>query len=410
MGGRYGLLGEHLRHSFSPLLHSLLADYTYQLYEKRPEQLDAFLRGGDFDGLNVTIPYKKTVLPYCAALTPAAERLGNVNTLVRRADGTLLGDNTDYAGFAWLLDRAGVSLAGKKAVVLGTGGAAHTVCAVLQDRGAGAVVMISRSGTENYENLDRHADAAILVNATPVGMYPACDAAPVELAAFPRCEAVFDLIYNPARTRLLQQAEDRGVPAFNGLGMLAAQAKAAAERFLGHAIGDERVALLVDTLEKRTKNLILIGMPGCGKTSLGRRLAQRLGRDWLDLDEEFARQVGMTPGAVIEAQGEAAFRRLEQEILRAAAKESGQVISTGGGVVTVPENRVLLRQNAVVIWIRRPLEQLAVAGRPLSQKTGPEELYRVREPLYRAAADLTVDNTGSMEDAVAAIMKGVGLE
>ncbi len=406
-GSRFGLLGERLGHSFSPLLHGLLADYEYRLYEVAPDRVEAFLREGDFDGLNVTIPYKRTALACCDEATEKARRLGNVNTLVRRADGSLWGDNTDYDGFAWMLDRAGVSVRGEKALVLGSGGASQTVRAVLEDRGAGSVVTISRRGPDNYENLDRHRDAAILVNATPVGMYPKNDGCPLDLAALPTCRAVFDLIYNPGRTRLLQAAEDRGIPGWNGAGMLAAQAKAAAERFLGRPVEAGLVPMLTETMEKQMRNLLLIGMPGSGKSAVGETLARQLGRTWIDLDERVTETAGETPGAIIRSRGEPAFRAVEQAVLREVSRESGLVISAGGGVVTVPENRVLLRQNSTVIWLRRPLDRLPTEGRPLSVDL--EALYRVREPLYRAAADLEADNTGTVEETVRHIREEVGL-
>lgn len=273
----FGLLGERLGHSFSPAIHRQLAGYDYQLVELPPEEVEPFLRTGRFRGLNVTIPYKKTVMACCDALSPAAERIGSVNTLLRRPDGTLYGDNTDYDGFRYLLQAAGAQVRGKKALVLGSGGASLTVHAVLADLGARETVGISRNGPNNYENLDRHADAQLIVNATPVGMYPNARVSPVDLEQFPNCEGVFDLIYNPARTQLLLDAERRGLLCSNGLGMLVAQAKAAAERFLGRAIPDSRVEEITRQMERQTQNLLLIGMPGCGKTTVGQLLAERLG-------------------------------------------------------------------------------------------------------------------------------------
>ena len=230
--GTYGLIGEKLGHSFSPAIHKKLAGYDYALIELRPEELGPFLEKGGFSGLNVTIPYKKAVIPYCQALTPQAQRIGSVNTIVRRKDGTLLGHNTDYDGFAYLLRSAGAQVEGRKALILGTGGVSLTVKTVLEDMGAGEIVFISRSGPDNYQNLDRHGDAQIIVNATPVGMYPKTGISPVDLDQFPALESVFDLIYNPAKTQLLLDAERRGLCRSNGLGMLVAQAKAGAERFL----------------------------------------------------------------------------------------------------------------------------------------------------------------------------------
>lgn len=233
---RCGLIGEKLGHSFSPAIHGKLADYEYKLYELSPEQVGPFLEKKEYDGLNVTIPYKKTVIPYCDELTEAAKSIGSVNTIVKRPDGTLLGHNTDYDGFMWLLKNAGADVKGKKAVVLGTGGASVTVQATLRDLGAAQVVVVSRSGEDNYENISRHSDAKIVVNATPVGMYPKTGVSPVDLDVFTALEGVFDVVYNPARTQLLLEAEKRGIPCANGLGMLVAQAKAACERFTGQPL------------------------------------------------------------------------------------------------------------------------------------------------------------------------------
>lgn len=213
---RCGLLGEKLKHSYSPMIHAQLADYAYRLYERAPEELDLFLRSAEWDGLNVTIPYKKTVVPYCDVLSPQARQLGSVNTLVHLPDGRLYGDNTDYFGFSCLVDSSGIRVAGRRAVVLGSGGASVTVCAVLHAMGAQSVAVISRRGEDNYQNLDRHADAQIIVNTTPLGMYPDNGKAAVDLRRFPKCEGVFDLIYNPAHTALLMQAEELGIPCRSG--------------------------------------------------------------------------------------------------------------------------------------------------------------------------------------------------
>ena len=288
----FGLLGEHLGHSFSPAIHRQLGSYDYQLVELSPDQVGPFLQKGNFRGLNVTIPYKKTVMAYCRELSPAAERIGSVNTIVRRPDGTLYGDNTDYDGFRYLLQSAGAQVRGKKVLVLGSGGASLTVRAVLADLGAGDVVTISRRGPDNYGNLDRHRDAEYIVNATPVGMYPNTGISPVDLDKFPRCKGVFDLIYNPAKTQFLLDGQRRGMLWANGLGMLVAQARAAAERFLDVPISEERVAEITADMEKKTHNLLLIGMPGCGKTTVGQELARRLNRPLEDVDRRIAAAAG----------------------------------------------------------------------------------------------------------------------
>ncbi len=404
MGG-YGLLGEKLGHSFSPKIHALLGDTPYDLYEKRPQELEDFLLHGDFAGMNVTIPYKKTVMPYCAALTDVARRIGSVNTLVRRADGSLLGDNTDYYGFACLLQRAGIDPKGKKALVLGSGGASLTVQMVLRDREAGQVVVISRSGQDNYDNLHRHADAELIVNTTPVGMYPKNGESPVDLQLFPRCTAVVDVIYNPARTALLLQAEELGIPCAGGLTMLVAQAVRSAERFLGRDFSDHTLDRVLHTLEKETENIVLIGMPGCGKSSLGRALAEKMGKIFVDADQEIIRQAGKSIPDIFAREGENGFRKRETEVLRRLGSQSGLVIATGGGCVTRAENKPLLRQNGKLIWVRRPVSVLPTQGRPLSQRGDLEAMARERMPLYAELADHIIDNTGTPEAALRKLME-----
>ena len=405
---RYGLLGRTLGHSFSPRIHQLLGGYDYRLFEKEPEELEAFLRLGDFAGLNVTIPYKRSVIPFCQELTDQARRIGSVNTIVRRPDGTLLGHNTDYEGFLYMVRSAGVDPAGKKALVLGSGGASLTVRTALADLGAGEVVVISRTGPDNYQNLDRHRDARLIVNATPVGMYPDTESCLLDLDQFPACEAVLDLIYNPARTQLLLEGEKRGMVVANGLGMLVAQARGSAQMFLGRDIPDGWVAEITCRLEGETRNILLIGMPGCGKSTVGRALAQALGRPLADLDEEIAARAGMSIPEIFAGQGEEAFRRLEHQVLLDAARKSGTVIACGGGIVTRPENFDPMRRNSAVVFLRRDLKLLPSAGRPLSQRDGPEKLYRQRKPLYEKAADFAVDNI-TVEGAVTEIIRRLSL-
>ena len=404
---RCGLIGEKLGHSFSPAIHGKLADYEYKLYELSPEQVGPFLEKKEYDGLNVTIPYKKTVIPYCDELTEAAKSIGSVNTIVKRPDGTLLGHNTDYDGFMWLLKNAGAEVKGKKAVVLGTGGASVTVQAALRNMGAASVVVISRSGEDNYENIARHSDAKILVNATPVGMYPKTGVSPVDLDSFTALEGVFDVVYNPARTQLLLEAEKRGIPCANGLGMLVAQAKAACERFTGEPIDDEKVYTIKAEMERNTRNVMLIGMPGSGKSTVGAALAESLGRKLVDVDERIVELAGCSIPEIFAKEGEEGFRKIEHQALCEVSKESGLVIATGGGVVTRPENLDPMRQNSLIVWLLRDLSLLPKDGRPLSQTNSLTEMFKVREPLYRAAADCVADNNGSLEDTLKQIMEAM---
>ena len=404
---RCGLIGEKLGHSFSPAIHGKLADYEYKLYELSPGQLGPFLEKKEFDGLNVTIPYKKTVIPYCDELTEAAKSIGSVNTIVKRADGTLLGHNTDYDGIMWLLKNAGAQVKGKKAVVLGTGGASLTVQAALRNLGAAPVVVISRSGEDNYENIARHSDAKILINATPVGMYPKTGVSPVDLDVFTALEGVFDVVYNPAKTQLLLEAEKRGIPCANGLGMLVAQAKAACERFTGQPVADEKVYTIKAEMERTTRNVMLIGMPGSGKSTVGAALAKSLGRRLVDVDERIVEMAGCSIPEIFAKDGEEGFRQIEHQALCEVSKESGLVIATGGGVVTRPENLDPMRQNSLIVWLLRDTALLPKDGRPLSQTNSLTEMFKVREPLYRAAADCIADNNGSLEDTVKQILEAM---
>ncbi|MDD7340560.1 MAG: shikimate kinase [Firmicutes bacterium] len=401
-----GLLGGKLGHSFSPQIHGALADYRYTLWEKSPEELDDFLKNGDFTGLNVTIPYKKDVMPYCAELSEQAKKVGAVNTIVRRRDGTLLGHNTDYFGFAYLLKQSGIAVAGKKCLVLGTGGASVTVQAVLREQGA-KVVVLSRSGPENYDHLERHADAALIVNATPVGMYPNTGVSPIKLIFFPNLEGVLDLIYNPARTQFLLDAEKLGVPGWNGLSMLVAQAKESAEWFTEKTIPDERIEEIYTRLRRETENLVIIGMPGSGKTTVGRLLAQATGKIFVDVDEEIIRTAGMSISEIFAASGEAGFREIETSVLCKLGKGSGQVIATGGGCVTRPENYPLLHQNGRILRLRRDIGKLPKDGRPLSLTNDLSEMAAEREPLYAAFADLTFDNNDALEHTLETILEAI---
>ena len=399
-----GLLGRRLGHSYSPMLHALLGDYEYLLYEREPDAVEDFIRRGGWDAINVTIPYKKTVVPFLDQLSEGARALGSVNTIVRRADGTLFGDNTDVFGFTYMLRRSGVNPAGKKALVLGSGGASVTVQSVLRGLGA-QVVVISRTGADNYGNLSRHRDARLIVNATPVGMYPNNGVSPVDLAAFPACEGALDLIYNPARTAFLLQAEALGIPHENGLSMLAAQAKRASELFTGKSLPDEQVERSICAVERSLQNIALIGMPGCGKSTLARLLGERLSRPVIELDRLIEETAGLSIPEIFAAQGEDGFRALETQALREAGKRSGAILSTGGGCVTRPENYPLLRQNSRVVWLRRDVSLLPTAGRPLSQARSPEAIYRERRPLYERFADAAVDNDGPVEKTLEQILE-----
>ena len=395
-----GLLGETLGHSYSPMIHHALGEYDYRLFEIPKEDLDAFLRSDCWDGLNVTIPYKKAVVSCCGELSKAAERLQSVNTLVHRPDGTLYGDNTDLFGFLYMVRRSGIDSAGKKALVLGSGGAS------LEQLGAD-VTVISRSGPDDYDHLDRHADAQIIVNTTPVGMYPHNGAAAVDLRLFPQCEGVLDIVYNPALTALLLQAEKLNIPHAGGLSMLVAQAKRSSEQFTGTVIGDEALERVERTVNHRLRNIILIGMPGSGKSAVAAALGKALGREVVEADELISQRTGMSIPEIFARSGEETFRKLETEVLAEQGKRSGIILSTGGGCVTQAENYPLLHQNGTIFRLTRDLAKLPTEGRPISQATDLAQLCARREPLYRRFADVTVSNDGALEATVQTIKEAL---
>ena len=400
----YGLLGERLGHSFSPQIHRDLAGYDYQLLPTPPEAVEDLFARRAFQGLNVTIPYKRTVMPLCDEIDPRAAAIGAVNTVVNR-NGRLTGYNTDIDGFLYMARRAGVDMAGKKVVILGSGGTSRTARAAAGELGAREIVTVSRHGEDNYQNLSRHADAQVLVNTTPVGMYPNWGQSPVSLESFPALEGVLDVVYNPLRTALLLQAEERGLPRSCGLPMLVAQAKRAAELFTGQNIGDSRTEAVLHGLRRQLTSIVLIGMPGCGKTTVGRALAGKLGRTFVDLDEEIVRRAGTSIPEIFAREGEAGFRERESALVREFGERTGLVVSTGGGVVTRRENYIPLKQNGLLLHLRRDPAALPTDGRPLSQATAPEELWRRRAPLYAAFADGEIDNNGTLAGTLEQIEK-----
>lgn len=398
-----GLLGRKLGHSYSPQIHQYLGPYPYDLFEKEPEEIAMFLRNGDYTGINVTIPYKKDVIPFLDELSPKAVKMGSVNTIIRRPDGTLFGHNTDYFGFHSMVLRSGITVPGKKVLVLGTGGTSNTAVKVLEDLGA-TVVTISRSGKNNYQNLHRHKDAAVIVNTTPVGMYPNTGAAPVDLTAFPKLEGVLDVIYNPARTKLLLDAEKLGLPHENGLWMLVAQAKEAAEYFTGKSLPDSLIEDVYRKMSAKMQNIVLIGMPGCGKSTIASLLAEKLGRMSVDADQKIEEMAGKTIPEIFAEDGEAVFREWETKVLSDFGKQSQLIIATGGGCVTKGRNYPLLHQNGSIFWITRDLDQLATDGRPLSLDQKMTDMYAIRKPLYQEFADHIIDNNGTCQDTVRKIL------
>lgn len=407
----YGLLGRKLGHSWSVPIHKALGCADYRLIELEPEQLGDFLRREDIGGLNVTIPYKRDVMQFCDVIDPAAETIGSVNTLVRR-DGRLYGYNTDIDGFLYMLRRAKISLAGKKVLILGSGGASLTAQAAARQEGAREIAVLSHSDLDHCEFIN-HRDAEALVNTTPVGMWPALDGLSMNLRNLPSITDVVDVIYNPGRTSLLLQAEEMdGEPRYRrhfrwtgGLPMLVQQARRAEELFFGRSIPDEEAEKLIAQLWRDQTNLVLIGMPGSGKTTVGRELARLSGKSFVDVDEEIAQAAGKPIPEIFAQEGEEAFRMLENRILKEVCAQSGRVIATGGGVVLHMENWKTMRRTGWVYRLERRLEDLATEGRPLSKSGNLAKMEQIRGPLYRAAADAAVQNDISPEETAAKIWR-----
>lgn len=387
-----GLIGEKLGHSFSEMIHREIADYPYELIELSPCEVGDFVKSRTLDAYNVTVPYKKTVMPFLDYISPEAKAIGAVNTIVCGKNGKLYGYNTDHFGFSYMLDVSKIEVSGKKVIVFGAGGASATVCTVLRERGVRELTVIG-SKDNNGSVLKSHYDAEIIINTTPVGMYPKNGYSPVDLSLFPLCEGVLDVIYNPSKTKLLLDAEKRGLPHINGLSMLVAQAVKAFEFFTGDPADYSICDNIIKLLEFNTKNIILIGMPGCGKSTVGKTVAEKLSRPFYDADKCFCEFFGKTPADVIREDGEEKFRQMEHEIAEQLGKISGAVIATGGGIVTRSYNYDSLHQNGTIVFIERKLENLPTNGRPLSQSNSLESLYNARIDAYRYFADVTVSST-----------------
>ena len=412
----YGLIGSKLGHSYSKIIHEMLCGYRYDLCPlPTEEEARAFLTRRAFKAINVTIPYKRLVMEFCSYIDPCAKAIGAVNTVVNR-NGLLYGYNTDYLGFAYLADAHGVEFAGRTVLILGTGGTHNTTSAVAKDKGAARVLTVSRHPDPEKGELSYaeavHSGADIVINTTPTGMYPNVGVCHLDVAAMPGLEAVLDVVYNPDKTELILRAEEAGVPvAVGGLEMLVAQAVYAAEYFLDRKFDDApaEIRAITAQLRKEQLNVALIGMPSCGKTTIGRALADRLGKRFVDLDEEIVRAAGRSIPDLFAAEGEDGFRAREAEQTARFAREGRQVLSCGGGVVKRPENLRALRQNGVVLFIDRPLDALTVGGgRPLS--TSAEALKTMeaqRRPLYLAAADAVIPNETTVADAVAAALEAL---
>lgn len=401
----YGLIGEKLGHSYSGVIHGKIGDYGYELCEIPKDELAAFMEKHDFKGINVTIPYKKDVIPFLDEISPEAEKIGAVNTIVN-SGGRLFGYNTDIDGFLYMARRAGIEFSGKKVVILGSGGTSLTARAAAEMSGAAEIVTVSRNGVNNYGNIDRHFDAEIIINTTPVGMYPNVCASPIQLDGFKNLEGVIDVIYNPVRTELIMQAEKMGVKCTSGLPMLAAQAAYAYDKFFGKTSGEDLFEKIISETDFETENIILIGMPGSGKTTVGKRLAQMLNREFIDTDVYIETQKNTTIPKLFEAFGEDGFRMIESDVAECVGKLSGKVIATGGGIVTRLENYERLHRNGKIIFVERDINLLELSGRPLSKdRTAVERMYRERYDSYVQFADFSADNNGEIEETAKKILQ-----
>lgn len=401
---RCGLIGEKLSHSFSPQIHSHLCDYSYALFEMSEDEVGEFVRSNKYDSVNVTIPYKKTVMPFLDEISEEAKRIGSVNTIIRTESGALRGENTDYFGFSYLLEKSGIEINGQKVLILGTGGASLTAKTVCADLGAKSITFVSRNGDINYQNVyEKCADTEVIINCTPVGMYPKNLISPIELDRFPALVGVADMIYNPAKTKLLLDAERLGIKNINGLSMLVAQAKRACELFLGEKIENSEIDKICSMIESETGNIILIGMPGCGKSTVAKVLSEITGRELIDTDELIVKNEGRSIPEIFASLGEEYFRACESRTAADVGKMSGKIISTGGGIITKEVNLDSLRQNGTIFFIRRDLDLLSRDGRPLSQGADLKKMYKERLPHYLTFADFTVDNSTSIEECANAI-------
>ncbi len=400
----YGLLGEHLPHSFSPQIHNALGNANYTLFEKTPNEVETFLKEKEFKGINVTIPYKQAVIPYLDVISPEAQKIGAVNTITVR-DGRLYGDNTDYFGFKYMVEKSRITIENKKCLVLGSGGASLTVQAVLSDLGAKEIIVVSRKTENNYDNIHNHFDSEIIVNTTPVGMYPNNLNSLVNLDDFKELSGVLDVVYNPLKTKLILDAEKKNIPNSAGLSMLVAQAKKAHEIFFDTKVETSICEKIENQLTMQMCNIVLVGMAGCGKSTVGKALVEKLGKTLVDTDEMVEKTENEKIPQIITQKGEDYFRHCESNAVAIAGKEKSQIIATGGGVVTREENYNPLKQNGIIVFINRDAELLPTNNRPLSQLHGVKELYEKRMPMYRQFADIEVDGNGTINEVAERIIK-----
>lgn len=407
----YGLIGEKLGHSFSKEIHGQIADYDYELVELEKNEVEPFIKRRDFKAINVTIPYKETVMPYLDSISDNAIKIGSVNTVVNK-NGKLYGYNTDYSGAEALIRHIGVEIKGKKVMILGSGGTSKTMNAVVRDMGACSIINVSRraeQGRVTYEDAIRlHSDAQVIINTTPVGMYPKNEGCPIDIDLFPRLEGVVDAIYNPLKTKLVQKAKQKGLCSGGGLYMLSAQAVFASGLFTDKKLDDSFIDKAYSGVLREKQNIVLIGMPSCGKTSIGKKLACLLGKEFIDTDDEIVKTAGRPIPDIMAEQGEDGFRQIEHEVIDRVSRFSGKVISTGGGAVLDSENVRNLGQNGMIFFIDRSLDRLITTpDRPLtSTREALERKYRERYPVYTSSCDIKIDGDGTVDEVALLIKEG----
>ena len=405
----YGCIGERLPHSFSAEIHARIGGYPYILKELAPGELPGFMKQKDFRGINVTIPYKQDVIPFLDETDETVRAIGAVNTIVNR-NGKLSGYNTDLFGLTRLIRRLGLNLEGKKVLVLGTGGTSRTAAFAAGQLGASQVLRVSRTsreGAASYEDvMQYHTDAAFILNTTPCGMFPDLESQPLSLAPFRQLQGVVDAVYNPLRTRLVLEAISRGIPAEGGLYMLVAQAVRASELFMDRTYPEDLTDRIYDQILHQKESIVLIGMPGSGKSAVGRILAEKTGLPFVDTDQEIVKYAGKPIPSIFRENGEKIFRDLESTVILDHTRRGGQIISTGGGAVLRAENVSCLRQNGRLFWLNRdPASLVPTDDRPLADTEAKmKQLYAEREPVYRAAADETIPVTGTPEEVARAIL------
>ena len=401
---KFGLIGRNINYSFSKEIHAAFADYDYNIINLEPEEVNGFFAKKEYSGYNVTIPYKRDAAALCDELSPQAKAIGSVNTVVLRKDGTLFGDNTDYYGFLNMAEKAGVDFKDKKVLVFGNGATSATICAAVKDKG-GNITVISRNGKTTYADLPHHKDAQILINATPIGTYPETENQITSIDQFEQAEAVLDVVYTPLKSRFVQQGLERGLKASGGLPMLVGQAKKAAELFSGKEISKEDEERVYHKILRQKQNLILIGMPGAGKTSLGKAAAEKLGRPFIDIDSEIEKREHISIPEIFKKFGESYFRARETEVIAEITRTSSAVIATGGGAVMNRRNRLNIRQNGFCVFIKRDQNLLSLEGRPVSKAKGTKALEKERMPVYKELADAEITNNGTIEQALSDILE-----